>query len=129
MIGQAAAINKCKTPEGRTVYQDAPCPGAESVNLSGAGKADLSSPGALYMQREIARQDRNSKVRDAIARGAVSIGMTADEVVQSWGRPTKVNRSIGAGGAHEQWVYDRGDFRAQYVYLDNGVVTGAQSQE
>jgi hypothetical protein len=56
-------------------------------------------------------------------------GMTADEVRLSWGNPTKINTSIGSYGKNEQWVYDKGNFVRQYVYVENGRVTSVQSQE
>jgi hypothetical protein len=58
------------------------------------------------------------------ARGGVSIGMTADQVRKSnWGRPSSINRSIGAYGVHEQWIYGGGN----YIYLENGRVTSIQN--
>lgn len=51
------------------------------------------------------------------------IGMTANEVENStWGKPTKINKTITKYGVHEQWVYSSG----RYVYLDDGVVTSIQ---
>lgn len=135
----AWAINKC-TVNGKVVYQDAPCLDAKKVDISGAGKADPNSEGTAYWKREAERQSRekseqdardahHQKVQAAIYGKRVFRGMTSAEVVRSWGNPTKINTSIGSYGKHEQWVYDRGDFKAQYVYIENGVVTGMQSPE
>jgi hypothetical protein len=51
--------------------------------------------------------------------------MTADEARKSWGEPIKINASVGSYGRHEQWVYGG----SQYVYIQNGLVTGAQSPQ
>lgn len=127
LCAPAWAANKCAASNGKVVYQDMPCEGGEKVNLSGAGQADANSSGAIYWKREAARQTREMRAKDAIADGKVFIGMTADEVIESWGDPTAVNRTITAGDTSEQWVYRRGSFQAQYIYLRAGIVTSLQS--
>lgn len=123
------AVNKCKGIDGRVIYQDAPCAGAEKVNLSGAGQADPTSQASNYWKKESARLAYKERVQTAIVEGKVFIGMTADEVRQSWGSPTKINSSIGSYGKHDQWVYERAQKGTQYVYLENGTVTSMQSPE
>lgn len=125
----AWAINKCKGPGGKVIYQDAPCEGAEKVNLSGAGQSDPQSTGTNYWQTQAARLARQEKVEAAIAARQIVIGMTGDEARRSWGNPTKINSSVGSYGKHDQWVYDRGSHRSQYIYVQNGLVTSMQSTE
>jgi hypothetical protein len=129
LCAPAWAINKCTGADGRVVYQDAACAGGRSVNLSGAGKSDPSSPQANQWRRIIARQARDERVAAAIAERKIFIGMTADDARQSWGAPSKINTSIGSYGRHEQWVYDRGRSLTQYVYVQNGLVTSLQTPE
>lgn len=129
LCAPAWAVNKCTGPDGKVTYQEAACEGGKKINLSGAGQSDPSSNGSNYWKREIARQARDEKVESAISQGQVFIGMTADDARQSWGKPTKINSSVGSYGKHEQWVYDRGNSRSQYVYIQNGVVTSTQSPE
>lgn len=74
------------------------------------------------------------KVRESVeekeqASAVVRIGMSAAEVRTNWGAPNKVNTTTTAGGAGEQWIYYRGKYRTQYVYLSNGVVTSTQLTE
>lgn len=115
---------------GRTVYQQHPCPNGKKVDTSGAGQADLNSAAALSAQVDVQRAKRTDAVNSAIAQQRVAIGMTSEEVIQSWGRPSKVNRTITRGGSSEQWIYRRGGTgRDQYVYLENGVVRTIQSPE
>ena len=128
-MAPAWAINKCSI-DGQVVFQDAACPGkGETVRVLGAGQADPNSQGSQYWQRESARQKRSAALEENIAQRKVAIGMTADEVVSSWGRPDKVNKTITASGTSEQWVYEGRKHRNQYVYLDNGVVRSIQSPE
>ena len=59
----------------------------------------------------------------------VSIGMSEDALVCSWGYPGvygDVNESVGIWGKHKQWVYNNGGRRSMYVYTQNGKVTSWQ---
>ena len=56
---------------------------------------------------------------EAVIARRVSVGMTAQMVLEAWGRPVSVNRSLTASGKSEQWLYAG----AHYVYLQNDVVT------
>ena len=72
-------------------------------------KADLTNK---YGSQEIAEMIMAKKIW---------LGMTSAMAVESWGRPEDINRSVGAWGTHEQWVY--GD---TYLYFENGVLTSWQ---
>lgn len=61
---------------------------------------------------------------DTISRGRAHIGMTTEQVAAAWGRPYKVNRSIGSYGTHEQWVMH--EYGNTYVYFQNGICTSMQ---
>jgi hypothetical protein len=61
-------------------------------------------------------------VLSAIKERRIVIGMSAEQVLLSWGEPKKKNRTVTASGTSEQWVYPVG----QYAYLDNGVLTSMQ---
>jgi hypothetical protein len=62
-----------------------------------------------------------AKFADAIRQQKIVLGMTAPQVLLSWGKPEDINRSVGSWGVHEQWVYGN-----QYVYLENGKVDSFQ---
>lgn len=97
-----------------TTYQQAPCPGGVKVDVPATPPASA----------------RDTKVANAIATGKIVIGMTNSEVVRAWGKPNAINRTVAAGGTREQWVYsDAGLRRAQYLYLDDGVLTSYQSPD
>jgi len=61
-----------------------------------------------------------------IRAGKVHIGFTTEQVVAAWGRPSDINRTVGSWGVHEQWVYQRGDYSAQYLYFEDGVMRSFQ---
>jgi len=115
MPGWAAAVNKCTGADGSVSYQAEPCE---------AGKAEK-----LRLQPVPAAAPDEVVRANAVSMGRIMVGMTTEQVRRAWGSPTKINGSTGSYGRHEQWVYDRGDFRFQYVYIQNGVVTGMQSPE
>lgn len=61
---------------------------------------------------------------DLILKGQVCIEMTKAMVLESWGHPSGgINKTTGAWGIHEQWVYGMG----QYLYFENGKLTTIQN--
>jgi hypothetical protein len=110
------AMNKCTGQDNKVVFQDLPCDASAKKDEKIVVQAPPSPLTAEQLQ-----------IRAAVASGKVSVGMTEQQVRSSWGEPTKTNVTTGSYGRHEQWIYDRGNFVSQYVYLQNGVVTGVQS--
>ncbi len=58
-----------------------------------------------------------------IKKGKIKIGMKSEQVSFSWGKPDKINKSIGSWGVHEQWIYMR-----YYLYFENGILTSLQTK-
>jgi hypothetical protein len=56
-----------------------------------------------------------------ILQNKIKIGMTKEMVIESWGKPEHISRTVTASVVHEQWVY--GD---SYLYFDNGILTAWQ---
>lgn len=57
-----------------------------------------------------------------IFEGKIWIGMSKEMLLESWGKPNDINRTVGAWGVHEQWVYPG----QQYLYLENDVLKSWQ---
>lgn len=140
LAAPALAINRCTGSDGKVFYQDLPCEGQKKVDLSGAGQGNPAGSGSNYYKREAARIAREEKVeavrlefeqktQSAILNKEIFVGMLAEDARKSWGSPDRVNASTGAGGHSEQWVFDRGRSRAQYVYVRDGVVTSTQTSQ
>ena len=97
-----AGVYKCKV-NGQTVYQQLPCDeGGEQMKVrpgpSSTGPSDSVGlrPGELDLVRE-------AELNDAARRGKIKIGMTPKQVRRAWGRPDKINRTVGANiGVNEQ---------------------------
>lgn len=48
-----------------------------------------------------------------------------DMCIESWGKPTSVNKTTTAYSTHEQWVYKFGT-GTRYLYFDNNKLTSFQ---
>lgn len=114
VASSAWAINKCTGPDGSVSYQEAPC--------SGSAKGQ-----ELKVQKEPEAQPIQAAYSNAIAQGKIMIGMTAEQARRAWGSPSKVNRTVTAYSATEQWVYDHGNYRSSYIYLEDGKVRSWQT--
>lgn len=91
--------------------------------------------------KDYARLDREDRAQEArnnreerrlIAEEAkkpkydIKLGMLSMHVLTSkWGAPQKVNKSIDAGGTHEQWVYGNN----RYLYFDNDRLSAIQTSK
>lgn len=63
----------------------------------------------------------------SISERKVFVGMGKIELIYSWGEPNDVNKTTYSGGTSEQWVYGNPIYSANYVYLDNDIVTSMQN--
>ena len=52
---------------------------------------------------------------------SIVIGMTKAEAKLSWGEPDDINRTVGAWGVNEQWIYNH-----TYLYFQNDKLTSFQ---
>jgi len=64
-----------------------------------------------------------------ISNKEIWIGMSEEMLLDSWGRPSNKNITQSAFGKSEQWIYNRGQFRSDYVYLNDGIVSTIQYSE
>ncbi|MEX1213312.1 MAG: hypothetical protein WEA36_10745 [Balneolaceae bacterium] len=56
----------------------------------------------------------------------VWVGMTEEMLLDSWGEPDRKNITESIYGSSEQWIYDRGNYKSEYVYVEDGVVKTIQ---
>lgn len=91
--------------DGKKVFQGQPCADAgEKMNL----RVLKPSP-----------PTESERERQLIVGKKVAVGMSENALLRSWGKPDRINRSSHG----DQWIYERGNYRRQYVYLKNGHVT------
>lgn len=112
LLASASAFGdmyKCQT-KGGSVYQETPCKGGSKIDI-----------------QDTPVNSRDSQIANAISLREVMVGMTREQAIRAWGKPTKINQTIGASYSSEQWVYERGQIgRTQYLYFDNGILKSMQ---
>ncbi len=78
---------------------------------------------------ELEKEEKEEREKEKKARKkqqGVRIGMSEQDVLDSsWGKPTKINKSVYSWGTHEQWVYPNDN----YLYFENGKLTSIQTNE
>jgi len=57
----------------------------------------------------------------------VWIGVTKEMALLSWGRPDDINKTITTHIVREQWVYQRSHYKSDYLYFDDGILSGIQT--
>lgn len=57
----------------------------------------------------------------------IGVDMNMYEVIYSLGYPNDINATTTSYGRSEQWVYGNPIYGANYVYLENGIVTSYQN--
>jgi len=61
-----------------------------------------------------------------ILAGKVILGMTAEEVRESWGAPDDINRTSNVYKTSEQWVYQGDNYKNSYLYFEDGILETIQ---
>lgn len=100
------------------------------IRIEQAAKEERQRAAKRKAAEEKSRAEMEARLKAAydertvrkIMAGEVWIGMTASMALESWGRPSDINRTTYASHTHEQWVY--GSKRC--LYFDNGILTAIQ---
>ena len=129
--GQAMAIYKCITPEGRITFQDAGCAGNGSASIikqsaSGPPLQENKNSWGGRSRSAVADAEAKIEIRTAINERRPAMGMTLGELEQALGLPQRVNTGTYQSGSSEQRVYDLHN-PTWYVYTKGGTVTAFQS--
>ena len=97
---------------------------AEQAKKREEERARLAADKQKYQERlsELTKKYGRSAAKD-IMDGYVRTGWGKEKCIESWGKPKSINKSTGAWGVHEQWVYGDGN----YLYFENGILTSIQN--
>ena len=87
---------------------------------------------AIRRHTYVAEHPEIGGLKQTILDGKLKFGMSKEEVIASYGRPNKTNRTVVPGLIREQWVY--GYYGAypynygniEYLYFENGILTAKQ---
>lgn len=61
-----------------------------------------------------------------IGNGIIRIGYTKQMVLEAWGKPYDINRTVSRSGTREQWIYGKDIGNRTYLYIENGILTTLQ---
>lgn len=86
-----------------------------------AAKAAAESAKRAKEHREYIMTKYGETYGSLILQGRVVIGMTKDQCIESWGHPSRINRTTTALIVYEQWVYGN-----RYLYFENGKLVTIQ---
>ena len=79
--------------------------------------------------RESSRSYLN--IEKAIQNKELKLGMPLMEIYEAHGKPSDINKTVGAWGVHEQWVYTKWlnshPSNRIYIYFEDGVLTAWQN--
>lgn len=61
--------------------------------------------------------------------GRVWLGMTTEQLIDTWGRPEQIRETVSKAGKKQTWVYgcDEGQYR-QRIIIENDRVVGWRNQ-
>jgi len=71
------------------------------------------------LERRKTDQARQKKLQRLIDRNSIGVGMSPRQVIQSWGKPTRI---VKISERIERWVFQRRDGRDQIIYLEDAEV-------
>lgn len=96
------------------------------IILIGVGVFNLNNQSTERAERAIAQEQiANAQEQvanaEAVKNKRVRIGMTAADIRNSWGPPTRSNRSVYSNHVNEQWIYEFSD-KTSYLYIDDGTL-------
>ncbi|WP_312305162.1 DUF4124 domain-containing protein [Pulveribacter sp.] len=121
----AHAVNKCTGPDGKVVYQDAPCAGkGEAITVrpaSGSGEATAAADAQGRIDAMRAENDMAAAIREK----RPMVGMTVKQLNEAMGLATLVNTDMSTGTMREQAIFER-PTETWYVYTRNGRVESFQ---
>ena len=78
-----------------------------------------------YYLKDPLNQDWAENIVKCIRSKKIKIGMTKYQVMISWGKPDKINKTVSKTYIKEQWVYKR-FYSNQYLYFENGLLITIQ---
>jgi len=77
-------------------------------------------------RKKIINSNMSDELKSILMERKIRMGLTTKQVILSWGYPDDKNSSVGSYGRHEQWIYKHGDFKADYLYFENDILTSYQ---
>jgi hypothetical protein len=118
------AVYKCTGEDGKAVYQDTPCVGAQL-------QAPLvTSPAKRDQTRGTEAASQPDTPQGLVTDGGLAVGMSDTKVLnmRGWGRPKKITRTKGREGWREEWTYLSRPEEKTILQFINGTLAAAISE-
>ncbi len=90
------------------------------------GRGSYSEDQCSHIMGNLYDVDQNSDHLQAVIDGRLVIGMDWRLLLFSWGAPNDANVTTSVVGQTAQWVYGDPLAKANYVYVNNGIVSSVQ---
>ncbi len=105
-------------------YMQTPSEKIYFLNLSDAEKVDyLDSRSFNSYNTNRAKDGRGLASLQPVYSSTLSLGMSKDDVVQSWGRPARIDIAGNPVNENERWAF-YGNGGVRYIYFESGRVEG-----
>lgn len=98
----------------------------EPVELVNSFKSGIEEGTKKYSIENDLKSKFSEAEYDAIIHATVFIGMSEEALIASHGEPNKINYTVLKDFEQKQYVYNRPFHRNEYIYVENGLITGYQ---
>jgi hypothetical protein len=102
-------------------YQAAKLVEQKAIAKAKADKLKAQTAAINKRKADLTKKYGSQDIAEKIMAKKIWLGMTSAMTLESWGKPSDINRSVGSWGVHEQWVYGN-----TYLYFEDGVLTSWQ---
>jgi hypothetical protein len=92
-----------------------------SVRITVGGNAERERPKSILEQRAEDAQ-RKARIQLAVYEHKIAVGMTREQVLESWGRPDRISKSSSPSGKGETWWYEPNGHTV-WIDFDESVVS------
>ena len=105
-------------------YLETPSEKIYFLNLSDAEKVDYLDSRSFSSYSSVRTQNgRELASLQPVYNSTLSLGMSKDDVVQSWGRPARIDIAGNPANENERWAF-YGNGGVRYIYFESGRVEG-----
>jgi hypothetical protein len=102
-------------------YHERPARRTSVVVSLGGGREEDEQPKSVLQQRADEEQ-RKAKLQLAVINHKIIVGMTTDQVLESWGRPSDADAMTSSGsGTSRTWIYSKNG-ESVHLYFKNGIL-------
>jgi hypothetical protein len=99
------------------VITDAPAPVVQEKTITNQPENNQQAETKQVDRKTYLENKYGSAMAGKMLAGKIWKGMNAEMVVDSWGKPYKINRTINAGLTREEWIY-----KNTWLFIENNTL-------